>query len=63
MLFGVVTVGGRGWVYYMAVLIVEREGAVLGVHLRQPFVTNWDGDALFPNYFGGGHVKDSNETN
>jgi len=40
-------------------VIVEEEGAVLGVNLRRPIVTNGDfvaqlceSDALFLNYFG-----------
>ena len=36
----------------MGVLIVKGEGAVLGMNLGRPIVTNVDGDALFPNYFG-----------
>jgi len=32
--------------------IVEGKEAVLGVNLGHPIVTNGDGDALFPNYFG-----------
>jgi len=36
----------------MGLLIVEGEGAVLGVNLGCPIVTNGDGDAIFPNYFG-----------
>ena len=36
----------------MGVVIVEVEGAVLGVNLGRSGVTNGDGDALFPNYFG-----------
>ena len=42
------------------VVIVEMEGAVLGVILGHPIVTNgdfvawvWESDALFPNYFSG----------
>jgi len=31
----------------MGVVIVEREGAVLGVNLGRPIVTNWDGDTPF----------------
>ena len=32
----------------------RRKGAVLGMNLGRPIVTNciWNGDALFPNYFG-----------
>ena len=33
-------------------VIVKGEWAVLGVKLGRPVVTNGDGDALFPNYFG-----------
>jgi len=33
------------------VVIVEREGAVLGVNVGHTIVTDKDGDALFPNYF------------
>jgi len=43
----------------MRMVIVEGEGAVLGVNLGRPIVTNrdfvaelCDSDALFPNYFG-----------
>jgi len=47
-------------VYYMGVEIVEREGAVLGVNVGHPIVTNGDFVAsavrvatrFFPNYFG-----------
>ena len=42
----------EGWVYQMEVMIVEEERAVLEVNLGRPIVTNRDGDALFPNYFG-----------
>jgi len=34
----------------MGVVIVEGEGAVLGMNLGSAIVTNGDGDALFPNY-------------
>jgi len=34
----------------MGVVIVEFEGAILGVNLGHPIVTSRDGDALFPNY-------------
>ena len=44
--------GDRGWVYYIGVVIVEGEWAVLGVNLGHPIVTNKDSDTLFPNYFG-----------
>jgi len=30
----------------------RREGAVLEVNLGRSIVTNAEGDALFPNYFG-----------
>jgi len=36
----------------MRAVIVEEEGSVLGLNLGLPIVTNVDGDALFPNYFG-----------
>jgi len=36
----------------MEVVIVEGEGAVLGVNLGRSIVTTGDGDALFPNYLG-----------
>jgi len=37
----------------MGVVIVEGEGAVLGVNLGRPIVTNGDlVTRLFPNYFG-----------
>ena len=43
----------------MGVVIIEGEGAVLGVNLGCPIVTNGDvvvclfmRDVLFPNYFG-----------
>ena len=37
----------------MQVVIVEREGAVLGVNLGRPIVTNGDfATRFFPNYFG-----------
>ena len=32
-------------------VMVEGEGAVLGVNSGRFIVTNGDGDALFPNYF------------
>jgi len=42
----------------MGVMIIEGEGAVLGVKLGHPIVTNGDlvaqlceSDTLFPNYF------------
>jgi len=35
----------------MGMVIVEVEGAVLGVNVGRPIVTDVDGDALFPNYF------------
>jgi len=34
------------------VVIVKGEGAVFGVNLWHPIVTNGDGDVHFPNYFG-----------
>jgi len=34
------------------VVIVKRKGAVLGMNMGRPIVTNADGDTLFPNYFG-----------
>jgi len=41
----------------MGVVVVEGEGAaVLGMNLGRPTVTSGDGDALFPDYFGGGLV-------
>jgi len=52
MIFGVVSVVGRGMGILDWVVIVEGEGTVLGVNLGRPIVTSWDGDALFPNYFG-----------
>ena len=36
----------------MGVAIVEEKEAVSCVNLGRPIVTNGDGDALFPNYFG-----------
>ena len=37
----------------MGVVIVEGEGALLGVNLSHPIVTNGDfATRLFPNYFG-----------
>ena len=42
MLFGIVSGVGRGWVYYMGVVIIEREGAVFGVNLGHAIVTNGD---------------------
>jgi len=37
----------------MGMVIVEGEGAVLGVNLGRPIVTNKDfATRLFPNYFG-----------
>jgi len=36
----------------MEVVIVEGKWAVLGVNLGRPNVTNGNGDALCPNYFG-----------
>ena len=42
--------------YWIWVVIVEGEGAVFGMNLWRPIVINVDGDALFPNYFGGGFV-------
>jgi len=45
----------EGWVYRLldGVVIVEGEGAVLGVNLGRPIVTNGDFVMrLFPNYFG-----------
>jgi len=35
----------------MGVVIVEREGAVLGVNVGRPIVTSGDCDVLFPYYF------------
>jgi len=54
MPFGMVSGFGRGWVHYIyiGVVIVDNKGAVLGVNLGHPIVTNGDGDALFPYYFG-----------
>ena len=49
MPFGVASGVGRGIVVLDGVVIVELEGAVLGVNLERPTVTNGDGDALFPN--------------
>ena len=43
---------GQGMGVLDGVVIVEREGAVLGVNLGRPIVINGDGEALFPNYFG-----------
>ena len=51
MLFWVVSGVGRG----MGVLNGgdrRWRRAVLGVNVVRPIVTNGDGDALFPNYFG-----------
>jgi len=50
--FGVVSGVGRGMGVLDGVVIVEWEGAVFGVNVEHPIVTNGDGDALFPNYFG-----------
>jgi len=43
----------------MGVVVVEREGAVLGLNFGRPIVSNGDfvawlceSDMLFPNYFG-----------
>ena len=38
--------------YWIGVVTVEGKWAVLGVNVGHPIVTNGDGDALFPNYFG-----------
>jgi len=40
MPFGMVVGLVEGWVYYMGVVIVEEEGAVFGLNLRHPIVTN-----------------------
>jgi len=43
---------GRGMGVLDRVDIVEGEGAVLGLNLRRPIVTNGDfATMLFPNYF------------
>jgi len=52
MLFGVVSGVDRGMGTLDGVVIVEWEMAVLGVSVGRPIVTNGDGDALLPNYFG-----------
>ena len=59
MSFGMVSGVGRGMDVLDGAVIVEREGAVLGLDFRRPIVTNRDlaaylceSDALFPNYFG-----------
>jgi len=51
MPFEVMSGVGRGMGVLDGVTIVEGEGAVLGVNVGRPIVTDWDGDALFPNYF------------
>ena len=63
MPFGVVSGVGLGMDALDGVVIVEGEGAVLGVNLGRPVVTIGDSvaplcesDALLPNYFGGGLV-------
>jgi len=55
MPFGMVSGVDRG----IGLVIVEREGAVLGVNVGRPIVTNGDfveklsySNAFFPNYFG-----------
>jgi len=56
--FGMVSEVGRGMggVFdgvFDGVVIVEKEGAVLGVNLGRPVVTNGDfATRLFPDYFG-----------
>jgi len=54
MPFGVVSgvSRGMGTCILNGVVIVEGGGAVFGVNLRRPIVTNGDGDALFPSNFG-----------
>jgi len=51
MPLGMVSGVGRGMGVLDGVVIVEGKGS-LGVNLGHPIVTNGDGDALFPNYFG-----------
>jgi len=43
---------GRGMGVLDAVVIIKGEEAVSRVNFGRPIVTNGDGDALFPNYFG-----------
>jgi len=38
----------EGWVYYIEVVIVKREGAVLGVNLKHPIITVGLCDAALP---------------
>ena len=53
MLFGVVSGVGREMSVLDGVVIVEGEGAVLGVNLGRPIVTNGDfATRLFQNYVG-----------
>ena len=57
MPFGVVSAVGRGMGVLDGVVSVEKEGAVLGMNLGRPTVTNGlselrDSDALFASYFG-----------
>jgi len=52
MPFVVVSKVGRGMCVSDGEVIVEKERAVLGVNLGRPIITNGDGEALFPNYFG-----------
>jgi len=52
MLFGVMSGVGRGMRVLNGRGDCRREGGVLGVNVGRPFVTNEDGDALFPNIFG-----------
>jgi len=53
MPFGMVSGIGRGMGVLDGVVIVKGKGAVLGVNLGHPIVTNGDfATWLFPNYFG-----------
>jgi len=52
MPFGVVSWSVKGWGVLDGSGYHRREGAVLGVNVGRPIVTDGDGDALFPNYFG-----------
>jgi len=53
MPFRMVSGIGRGIGVLDGVIIVEREGAVLGVNFARPIITNGDyATRLFLNYFG-----------
>jgi len=52
MPFGVVSGVGRGMGVIDGGGDRQAEGAVLGMNLGRPVVTNWDGDALFEITFG-----------